>query len=290
MQEQLRRDYLQAMGIPVLVPRRELPFAAPSRLLDAERTAAAERESSDSLALTARLHGKASAMAVLDDLVPPPRDHGQHQSEANQRSESAFSDSLSLTKPEVGQPFVASSATPLSGETVRGGVNLSPKVAEDVTLKLVEAAEPPNDTPLVDLTPPRFELHFVLTGAVLWVCDEPADFPALRQFAGRVAMAMKYPQETLAPVSFQWPFIENPREDQSIAVARQALTAQWSFFEHHGAKALVGFGHHVCLWAEPLCGSSHIVEASVSRVMSDAELKRALWLRLRSWSLGASGD
>ena len=265
MLEQQRRDYLKAMGIPVWIPRRELPFAAPSRLLPAEQAVTEARESQDNMALATRLHGQASAMAVLDDLVPP------RKPQASARPADVESDH---------QPVPATTTTSPSLSAEPPVTNA--KSDTDIGVGAV--------VPVVDMTPPRFALHFVLTGPVLWVCDDPVSLLALRQFAHRVAMAMQHSPETLSPIAFNWPFIDNPREDQSTPVARQALAAQWSFFQHHGAAAVVGFGEQAVRWVKPLCQQQQVFEESVAAVMTDADHKRTLWLALRSWSFETSGE
>ena len=277
MQEQQRRDYLQAMGIPVWIPRRELPFAAPSRLLSAEQAAAEARESQDNMALAARLHGQASAMAALDDLVPPRDSHHAASGPSSHPDASSRPGSA-----DSGAPSLSVSPSETSVKADSNAVNRSASQSS--------ATEVAETVPVVDMTPPRFELHCVLTGPVLWMCDDQMALPSLRQFAARVAMAMKYPPETLSPVTFHWPFIDNPREDQSAPVARQALAAQWSFFQHHGARALVGFGEKAVTWAQPLCQQHHVVAESVMSVMSDASQKRQLWLSLRSWAFESPGE
>ena len=260
MREQQRREYLAAMGIPVWVPRQELPFAAPSRLLPAEEEARVARQNTDDLALSARLHGQVSAMAALEEVTHV------HASRT----------------PEVAPPKPAH----------------VPEVAEQDPAANVEsvtvAPESPSEAALVsveaDQTTPRFELHFVVTGAVVWVVDDQSALDLLSRFADRVALAMQYPRATLRPVMFRWPFIENPKEDQRAAVARQALSAQWSFFEHHGGKALVGFGASAQYWAAPLSERHTVFSESLETVLATARLKRQLWLNLRHWDFTPAGE
>lgn len=260
MREQQRRDYLAAMGIPVWVPRRELPFAAPSRLLPAEEAAREAQQNTDDLARSARLHGQASAMAALEEVthVHPSR----------------------MPEPQVPAPVDTSNvAEPIPASTVETVTPASPVTSEAA---IAPAA--------VDLTPPRFELHFVVTGAIVWVVDDASALNLLSGFADRVAVAMQYPRATLRPVLFRWPFIENPKEDQSRAVARQALAAQWSFFEHHGGKALVGFGPAAQQWAAPLSEHQMVFEEPLAAVLASASHKRQLWSGLRQWDLASAGE
>lgn len=261
MREQQRRDYLAAMGIPVWVPRRELPFAAPSRLLPAEEAACAAREADDGLALASRLQGQASAMAALETATQV-KAHAPPATPA-----------MSGAAEATAKPVATVDATPAPAL-----VPPPPVPVSDQPL------------PVVDLSPPRFELHFVVTGAVVWVTDDLSALNLLSRFADRVAMSMGYPRATLRPVTFRWPFIDNPREDQSASVARQALSAQWSFFEHHGGQVLVGFGTHSQRWLTPLTEQNQTFAEPLERVLSTAELKKQLWLSLRRWIPTSAGE
>ena len=135
-----------------------------------------------------------------------------------------------------------------------------------------------NETP-ADLSPPRFELHFLRIGQQgLWVCSDGQQLDAMMRFAHRVMMGMKQPIEMMqAPLCFRWPFIESSHQDQGRAVAQQALSAQWQHFAAQGVKYLISFGDAAQEWL-PQCGAQLTFAATdIQTVMQSAAEKRRLW-------------
>lgn len=282
MQEQERRAYLQAMGISVWIPRYELPFAAPSVLLKAETEAHEQRAAADEFSIQSRLQGHAQVAAALAGM-------GNALAVTSERALPASPQAPAQKPPHITSQRVTSDAR--QGVSSAEGTLVETSPAGAIPVEAVSAETTPTETmPVVDMTPPRFELHFVLTGHVVWVCDQAADAARLAFFTARVATAMKYPQATLRPVCFRWPFIENPREDQSVAVARQALSAQWAFFEHHGGQALVAFGPHAEQWGRSLTARHRLFGQGLDAVLNSADLKRDLWVQLQDWHPTVSGE
>ncbi|WP_221801776.1 hypothetical protein [Oceanobacter mangrovi] len=247
MREVVRQQYLRAMGIPVWIPRQSLPNAAASQLQPF-------LENDDSLHGSGELPAghlpdfrHAEDRHVGGHMVAQLLDHGQQNHAGLQ------------TAAKVEAPAVAESDKPVT--------NTNPL---------------PIDEP-VDLTPPRFELHFVKFGdELVWVCDDFNELGNLLAFAPRVCAAMGWEVLRSEPVMFRWPFIEHAREDQGAAVAEQALRAQWSYFAHHGARQVIGFGEQSQRWLRRIETPGCYMSESVSAVMADGRLKKQLWLQLVS--------
>jgi len=133
-----------------------------------------------------------------------------------------------------------------------------------------------------DLTPPRFELHFVRIGQRgLWVCSDSAELDRMMRFAYRVMLGMRQPQDMMpAPLSFRWPFIESSHQDQSTPVALQALSAQWQYFASQGVEYLVAFGEAAHQWLPQAGGELTFYAPNLAEVTTTASEKRRLWLTL----------
>jgi hypothetical protein len=134
----------------------------------------------------------------------------------------------------------------------------------------------------IDLTPPRFELHFTRVGRRgVWVCDDADQLALLEGFARRVAMAMAMPFDpSLRIPSFRWPFIEQGREDQSSAVAKQALVAQWQFLRTQGVSYVISFGPNAKDWLTRVEAKGYLTDQPLGSWIQQPGSKRALWLRL----------
>lgn len=133
-----------------------------------------------------------------------------------------------------------------------------------------------------DLTPPRFELHFLrVSAAGVWVCDDAAQAERLAAFAYRVMSALQAPVGLMqAPLCFRWPFIESAQDDQSRPVALQALSAQWQFLRDQGVRYAVAFGQDSDHWLQQVQAPLLFRAASLSDVMQNAQYKRQLWQAL----------
>jgi hypothetical protein len=125
-------------------------------------------------------------------------------------------------------------------------------------------------------------LHFLPVGkAGLWVCSDAQQLDSMMRFAHRVMQGMQQPIDMMAaPLSFRWPFIESSRQDQSRAVAEQALQAQYQYFTSQGVQYVISFGEHGQQWL-PVAGAEAIFHApSLDALMAAPALKRQLWLAL----------
>jgi hypothetical protein len=257
MLEAARRQYLQAMGISLWLPRDELAHAAPSRLLPLVGSMHVGPDESLLAVAEAVAHHKASGllqenMAAASHAVSQPSRHSDP------------STSAPVTSDIVGIDTDTSVVT-------RGGSDshVEPDRNAVVTTLVTE---------VVDLAPPRFELCFVRVGAAgVWVCDGPDQVQDLQRLASRVAIVMGMSQVQADVAGFRWPFIENVREDQSAAVAEQALRAQWQYLYSQGIRYAIGLGLNASRWL-PVGGADGLMLAApVIEILSSAEHKRTLW-------------
>lgn len=253
MLETARRQYLQAMGISLWLPRQELAHAAPSRLLplagaihsgpDEERLAIA--------AAVAQHH----ASALLQAREP----------------DDAFVNN-------VGSETKSPRPAPESGIIVRS--EPQPLLATGAVMAVTSEAtghDAQSHVP-ADLTPPRFELCFVrVGGSGVWVCDRRDEVADIQQLALRVAAVMGIPQLQPEMLGFRWPFIDNDREDQSTPVALQALKAQWQYLRSQNCEYVVALGVDATRWLAQASIPGFMVSVTVAEVLASADHKRSLW-------------
>lgn len=243
MLEQTRLDYLQAMGITQWMPRSALENAPEPRWLPTE---AANHHSHQEVEQLAQSHHIPPVMAA--ELLAV--------GDAAQQSRGA----QNAAPPPISKSAENNTAVP------------SPVATAEVT-----AAE------AVDLTPPRFELHFLRVGQHgVWVCQDAQTLDAMMRFAYRVMAGMQQPLDMMqAPLTFRWPFIESSHHDQSQSVAVQALTAQWQHFATQGSQYIVAFGDDCQQWL-PLAGAemhekNSFWAANLNQVLETPAEKRRLW-------------
>lgn len=137
-------------------------------------------------------------------------------------------------------------------------------------------------TNVTDLTPPRFELHFLRAGHGLWVCDRLAAAEKMQAFAWRVLNALQGRSDFIgSPLCFRWPFIESAHEDQSLPVALHALTAQWQFLRDQGASYVIALGADSTQWLGRIQVQPLFSASSLQDVMTTAAEKRRLWQALQ---------
>lgn len=164
-------------------------------------------------------------------------------------------------------------------QAVVATIATEPSVPTKPKLELVK------NTPPVSVEPqpvPEFTLYFnTCQLPVVWICSNPNELPALQRFVfalQRSLLGQSYHLPTF--VEFKWPFLQSSSEDQSQAVALQALKAQWQVFAQQQPL------HAICLdstsqhWLAQAEINSLIQFPSLSELLSSAELKRALWLAL----------
>ena len=243
MLEQTRLDYLQAMGITQWMPREPLPHAPEPRWLP---QVAANHHSHAEVEQLAQSHHIPPVMAAELLAVGDAAEKVAEKLAANQQpvAKQAMEETAVVDSQAAGSPVA-------------------------------------NEAP-ADLTPPRFELHFLRIGQHgLWVCSDAQQLDAMMRFAHRVMMGMKQPIEMMqAPLCFRWPFIESSHQDQGRAVAQQALSAQWQHFAGQGVKYLITFGEAAQEWL-PECGAQLTFAATdIQTVMQSPAEKRRLWQAL----------
>lgn len=149
-------------------------------------------------------------------------------------------------------------------------------------------AEPSSDTSVsapvqpVDLTPPRFELHFLpVANKGLWVCSSADEVEPMMRFLHRVMTGMQQPLDVMSAAQvFRWPFLESSQQDQSKAVALQALKAQCQFYQSQGVQYVVAFGPDAISWLGQVQAPLIFHADSVSAAMGTAAEKRRLWQAL----------
>tara|TARA_R110001583_G_scaffold60438_3_gene179541 strand:- start:11 stop:832 length:822 start_codon:yes stop_codon:yes gene_type:complete len=260
MREAVRCQYLHAMGIPIWVPRHELPNAAPSQLLPW-------------LGEQGGPHGSELPTGHL-----PNYHHAEDHSPGGHFAAELLQHrgtSTAIAETRGNAPAVPANVL------ARNPATASLKVPPVEPARTPSAPLPSEAVTVVDLTPPRFELHFVaMGGGAIWVCDGREQLQAMQAFALRVAAGMGWNQERGEPLSFRWPFIEHGKEDQSAAVAEQALRAQWQFFVHHGGRFVIGFGPRSGQWLTRIQVPGCYQDGDVFSVMNSAEQKKQLWLAL----------
>lgn len=131
---------------------------------------------------------------------------------------------------------------------------------------------------------PIFTLYFIGSELpVLWVCDNGQEVGFLQQFIFNVQKALLGQSFFVpAPQEFKWPFLNSKKHDQSAAVAKQALTAQWQVFQQQAKQPLqaVAIGAQSQHWLQEIDAASVFSADSVQQLTTSATLKRQLWLAL----------
>ena len=254
MLEQRRVDYLRAMGITAWMPRKALPHAPASRWI-AEDTPS-ERHEHISIEVE-HDHARPAAAADLLRAGQPVANHSQ---------------AASVSRPEVNK----TTAPQVPAQTE--------EVASDRPHSQDVISDPAISEPVVSASgePPRFALEFLqLSGDTVWVFDASQPLDRAIPFITRVVKAFD-PTVTIVPqpVSFRWPFIESRHQDQSEAVALQALKAQWQHFSSQGVRGVITVGPAAQTWMAKGGVSSGFHINDVDALMHSAENKRALWLAL----------
>ncbi len=251
MREQQRLDYLQAMGITQWMPRQPLPNAPKPRWLPADAHPAAPKPH--------QVGGGGGHMPhpLAAELL--------HELSGGARP-APVTETVTKAEPAVAQ-----------AESSAGLQPAVPTAAE--TVEPAAQAE----TALADMTPPRFELHFVrISPNSVWVVDRADQVERVQAFAWRVLNALQSNNGFMpATISFRWPFIESATDDQSRPVALQAVAAQWQFLRERGCQHLITLGEDAREWLS-LVGAQPVYSLdSVDDVMGSAVAKRSFWLALQ---------
>lgn len=246
MLEQQRIEYLQAMGIQLWMPRQVLDNAAePSWLADS----ALANTSTDSALGTPSIQGGHAADLLagmgLDDAKPI----------AEIKDVNSAADVPIITMPQSAS-------------------NTVEKIAADEVPPVA-----------IDLTVPKFELYFALWPCgVLWVSSKlfekmDHDFQTSVSFS---LLGSSIPQANYS--QFKWPYIEGSNEDQSMAVALRALTAQWEFMSGQGARGWVAMDESSSQWLSKVA-SKPVYSTESSDQLYSTEGKKQLWQALQKNSI-----
>lgn len=181
---------------------------------------------------------------------------------------------LASSAEPVAAPAPARALTELLNES-------APVVAAAVTAPVLSVVAP-EPVAVVDMTPPEFDLFFVRNSfPVVWVVSRSEDVPMLHEFASTVQRALLQKTDFIAaPLRFSWPFIRSRKEDQSRAVALQALRTQWDFFQKQGVQAVLCFDAVSHEWLDAIAAPCVFSAPSLSTCLNSAAHKKALWQAL----------
>jgi hypothetical protein len=248
MLEQQRIEYLQAMGIQLWMPRHALDNAAESNWLASSELNSSPLAASNNTPVHA---GHAADLLVSmglgstynAEVIPSPTKHKLQVPQSN--------------------PVQAKSAA------------LTAELAEPVIS--LEASQ-------IDLTVPTFELHFALWPCgILWVSNQPFEQKdhGFQTAVSYSLLGNSVPQASYS--QFKWPYIEGSHEDQSMAVAMRALTAQWEFMSSQGARGWVATDSLSLQWLGKVAATALYSVDERSEIYSPAG-KKQLWSALQTLS------
>jgi hypothetical protein len=246
MLEQQRIEYLQAMGIQLWMPRHALDNAADSSWL-------AGSESNNS-PLAASSNTPVHAGHAADLLASM----GLGNTQNTEVIPSPIKDQL-----PQGNSVQANSAE-LTKEIAGPAISL-------------EASQ-------INLTVPTFELHFALWPCgILWVSNQPFEQKdhGFQTAVSYSLLGNSVPQASYS--QFKWPYIEGSHEDQSMAVAMRALTAQWEFMSSQGARGWVATDSSSLQWLGKVAAKALYSVDERSEIYSPAG-KKQLWSALQKLS------
>ena len=250
MLEQQRIEYLQAMGIQLWMPRQALEnAAAPSWLADSVTDATQTDVAGSGPQVQAGHAADLLAGMGLSEIAAKP------ESAAKANTSQNNSATITQTSPALDNPSAQVESVDIA--------------AEDVTA-------------IVDLTVPNFELHFALWPCgILWVAGK-----AFERTDNTFQTAVSYsllgnavPQANYS--QFKWPYIEGSTEDQSMAVALRALTAQWEFMSGQGARGWVAMDGSSFEWLSKVASKPLFSVEDVANLYCSAG-KKQLWLALQN--------
>ncbi|MFT6113381.1 MAG: hypothetical protein ACJA10_000306 [Oleispira sp.] len=253
MLEQQRIEYLQAMGIQLWMPRHALDNAAESNWLAVSELNNSPLAASNSTPVQA---GHAADLLVsmgLDDTVKT-LGNTQH--------------------------------TDVTPSSIKHHVSQGNSIQAESTELTTEIAEPVISLEIsqMDLTVPTFELHFALWPCgILWVSSQPFE---QKDHGFQTAVSYSLLGNTVHQASysqFKWPYIEGSHEDQGMAVAMRALTAQWEFMSSQGARGWVATDSSSLQWLGKVAAKALYSVDKCSEIYSTAG-KKQLWSALQTLS------
>ncbi|GAA4098503.1 hypothetical protein GCM10022414_24330 [Zhongshania borealis] len=257
MNEALRLDYLQAMGVDTYVPRFVLDGAAPSPIFDFEDFTEDALSEDDS----------AAAVAIDADA------EYQQMAEADERKEQ-----------------VPVSESPRPGSRIASALQeLGFETAKPESLSAVAA-----NGEGADAASPEFTVELVATGiGLVMIVDTTAGAPspAEKRLMANIAMAVsryhklpKVPQ--FATSGFQWPVMKTPGITLGKDAAKEALQANiMAQAERQQAHCAILFGSTLQPYIDAAtlqtAGIQLLYAAEPAAMLADGNLKAPLWQNLR---------
>ncbi len=266
MLEQQRIEYLQAMGIQLWMPREALPNAAESLWLTSDITEQGASGHSQTAGASVQAGHAADLLAGMGLDTPKPVAVAEKTATQPQTTNPSASSETPSTSPANGQSTAA---------------------APSATAQLVAAdAIPTSDlataTENIDFTVPRFELYFALWPCgMLWVSGrafEQKDH-AFQTAVSYALLGNTIPQANYS--QFKWPYIEGSNEDQSMAVALRALTAQWEFMSGQGARGWISMDDTSYEWLNKVASKPLYSVESADELFTMVG-KKQLWQALQT--------
>lgn len=261
MLEQQRIEYLQAMGIQLWMPREALPDAAESTWLANDLVDGGGNQESG-VAVQAGHAADLLAGMGLGNTAPTSAEHAD-KNQVKASSPNTTLKNNSVDEVDTEKPSLTNSASEESNS-------------------YQPASENTKEESSVDLTAPRFELYFALWPCgILWVSGS-----AFEQKDHLFQTAVSYsllgnavPQANYS--QFKWPYLEGSNEDQSIAVALRALTAQWEFMSGQGARGWVALDENSYEWLAKVA-SKPLYSVETPAELFTLQGKKQLWKALQA--------
>jgi hypothetical protein len=255
MLEQQRIEYLQAMGIQLWMPRKALDNAAESNWFADFNSDVISQDSEGSGAQIQAGH----AADLLADM--------------------GFG--------ETNKPFIKNQIAEIVKVENEGLASPNNQKSHQVqsAIDVAELNSVNKDALLsVDLTVPKFELHFALWPCgILWVASQAFEHQdhGFQTAVSYSLLGNAVPQASYS--QFKWPYIEGSHEDQSMAVALRALTAQWEFMSSQGARGWVAIDSDSLQWLGRVAAKA-LYSVDERSELYTASGKKQLWLALQSLS------
>ena len=254
--ERRRLAYLQALGVPVWVPRFVLPLARPSaRVVLAPPAEAASAPPVPSVAAAV------PAVAVAPEPAPAP-----------------------IPELPVAAPVVAPPQPSPRAEL--------PAVPAAVATEAVPVTQAAREPQAAELNP-RFSLAMVRAGSVLVVDalspDRPHFTSAQQRLLSELLFALGAPASELQPKRFDWPQVDAHHSDKSAAAARVTLASYVDRCLEEGVRTVLALGEQACdtllamPWREARgglhrCGEAQVrVSHSLGAMLDEPSLKAEVW-------------
>lgn len=265
MNEALRLDYLQAMGVDSYVPRFVLEGAAASPLCELDFPVPEYDDGGSSAADSYDIENEYQSHSAQRDAeqsgsaVVAPLDKGQSRSRI-------ASDLEGLTLGEKPQKRPAAAA---------GG----------------DTAVQPNPEFSVDLVGTNIGVIFIADTS-----DKPLN-PSEKRLLANIAVAVKVHHKieaapAFSSAKFQWPVAKTLGLAQGVEAAKDALLGNvMAHAERQDAQCVVVFGDEIKAYFDHALLSSSglnvVFSAAPAAMLADGSLKAALWQQLRQLSLAS---